>query len=524
MRGFAVLALAILTVGLGLSGLMVSQAGSTDSTELVAASREPRTLDPHIGADAGSWRVVANVYEALVAFKRGTLDLEPALAEKWSVSPDGRTFTFTLRRNVKFHDGTEFDANAVKVNFSRLKTINQGPAYVLSEYKETSVMDKYTVRIVLNRPVGTFLAMLPRVLIASPKAIRDNDKGDNAQGWLRDHAVGTGPYRFVSWTPGQDWVIEKFDGYWQGWPQRHITKVTLKFISDIATQRLMLERGDLDIAALYSVDDLPALRANTSLQVFETDSIIQLYLPMVTHRKPLSDVRVRRAVAQTFDYQTHARASMAGLAKPAVGFVPPQIPYHNKNAPMFRYDIDAAKRLLAEAGFPSGGFTLSYHYVQGLEEERRAGELLQQGLAQLGIRLDIRPLAWPTVLGEIQDPDRVPDLYAFYIYPAYADPDAYLYQQFHSSQQRTSYNGMYYKNGEVDRLLDDAVTTLDGAKRTAMYSRLEQVLFDDAVAIPVSIPRYVLPMRAWVRNFKYTPTWNETYLYYGMYLLGKPGR
>ena len=501
----------------------LSVSAQSGSTDLVVINREPATLDPHVGNDAGVWRVVVNVYEPLVGYKRGTSELEGVLAESWEISDDGLTYTFNLRDGVTFHDGTPFNAEAVKISLDRIHSINVGPAYILNEYRETEVIDEMTVAIHLTNPVATFQASLPRLFIVSPTAIAEHEvDGDQAQEWLRENTVGTGPYMLDHWTPGQEWQIVKYNDYWQGWPENHLTSITMLFVSEVSTARLMLEQGDVDMVGPYSPDDLPAFEANPDITVFTTPTALEFYIPMNTADGPLADPLVREAVTLAFDYDAHVEA-MGGLANRVNGPVPDSIPLHNDQLPLPEYDLDRASELLAEAGYPDGGFSLDYGYVNVLIEEQRAGEILQAGLAQLGIDLVIQPMTWPSLLSLIQAPaDEALDLYAYFVYPAYADPDAYLYSQFHSSQIGTGYNGMFVEDERLDELLEAGRVATNPDERATIYAELQELLSEQHISLYVSNPTYVLPMRSWVKNFEYTPAFNETYFFYGVYLEGKP--
>lgn len=505
-------------------GFVTSMAFSQGSTELVAANREPSTIDPHVGADAGTWRVGINVYESLLGFDPESLELIGVLATDWEVSEDGLSYIFQLREGVIFHDGAPFDAEAVAASFNRLKTIGLGPAYVLDNYVGADVLDSHRVRINISQPMPTFLSMLPRVFIVSPIAVREHEiDGDLAQGWFRENASGTGPYIFKEWIPGQEWVLVKNEDYWQGWPERHITQVTLRFVQEASTQRLMLERGELDIANLYSTDSLDQLRANPNIEVLVTPSLNQLYIGMNTAAGPLSDERVRRAVSHAFDYESHIEFGLAGLGTIPAGPVPSVIPMHNGEVSRYEYDLELARELLREAGYPDGNFAVTFSFVQGLAEQLRAGQILQSGLAQLGITLELNPLTWPTLLGQIQSgPSESPDMFALYIYPGYPDPDAFLFQQYHSSQSGPGNNGMHYSNSVIDDLLERGRATTNPAVRAEIYAEAQAIIASDAPSIFVSNPSFVLPMRSWVKGFKYNPAFSESYYFYGVHLDGKP--
>jgi peptide/nickel transport system substrate-binding protein len=216
------------------------------------------SYDPHAGALDTMWWTLNNFYESLVDLNDDISGLRPVLATAWQVAPSGKIYTLTLRSGVKFNDGTVFDAAAVKLSVERAQALKKAASLYVKPIVKVETPSPTTVVFHLDKPNNAFLAGLRFLLIVSPKAVHDNDKGgDNAEGWLRDHTAGTGPYTLEKWEPNIIHVARKNPGYWRGWPAGKFTTLNLRHIYEPETQRLMLEKGELDIAENVTKDSLP---------------------------------------------------------------------------------------------------------------------------------------------------------------------------------------------------------------------------------------------------------------------------
>ncbi len=425
---------------------------------------DPSTLDPHLTLDYASAKVEFAIYEGLVAYKGETTEVEPRLATSWDISSDGFTYTFHLRQNVLFHDGTKFNADAVKFSFDRLLSLNRGPVYLFSALDHVEVVDEYTVKFVLKEASPSFLYSCGAAyggLIISPAAIKEHAvDNDQAEKWLNDHAVGTGPYEFVSWEPGVQVVVTKFDQYWRGWEGKHVDKIVYRVVRESSSRKLMVMKGDLDIAQEIAPEDFQELENAAGVNLVLHPTLNTAYVMMNNLRKPLDDVQVRRAVSYAFDYESYVESIMKGTAQQMQGPLPRGLWSHDDSLSMYTYDIAKAKQLLADAGYPNGGFSLEITYVSGRDGDRAMCEILQNGLNQLGIQLEITALPWPTMKARAMNPDTAPDMIVFYWLPDIPDPDNWLYSMFHSdSWGPANWNIAYYKNAQVDAILKEARTT-----------------------------------------------------------------
>jgi peptide/nickel transport system substrate-binding protein len=481
---------------------------TADNTIVFAHSTEPRTLDPHISDSASILRNAINMYEGLVHYKYGTLVIEPLLATSWVVSADGLTYSFTLRQGVKFQDGTDFNADAVKLSFDRYKAI--GTAYVIEAYDHAEVIDPTHVNIILSHPYAPFINMVAKIWIVSPTAVAQNktDKDPWAGTWFYDHADGTGPYQFVRWDHEQQLIMDAFPGYWGGWEPGTPQRVIHYIIKEAATQELLLQSGEIDFAMNLGVDSLPSLKANPQIVAEEDNTLVGLYFRMVTFKGPLKNILVRQALQYAFDYSSFV-TMQNGLSRAMDGPLPADIP-NAKQYPQ-EYNLDKAKALLTQAGYPNGGFELNISLTTGFDVQTSAAELLQSALATLGIKLNISELTYAAIVSSWADPATTPDLTGFFTYPSYPDPDAFLYSMYDSKFFPPAGNNPgRYSNPDVDKLILQGQETSDPTMRAQIYGQIQDLIIADSPDIFVGNPGYLIAYRSRVQNYIYNPAFHDT--------------
>jgi peptide/nickel transport system substrate-binding protein len=514
---FAVM-VTLLTVGLG-SVALVARAAIPD-TITVGLLTEPNNLDPGVELNVDSSKtVIKNIYESLVDLRGNDPNPKPLLASRWTVSSDGRIYDFTLRQNIQFTDGTPFDAAAVKANIDRIFRIKATPANFLSAVDHVEVAGSDHVRFVLKAPFAVFLGNLVWISFVSPKAFAEhNVNGDLGQGWLRDHAVGTGPYTLDSWIPGQIVVLRQNKAYWGGWSGSHLKTALLRVISDPGTQRLMLERGDIDIALLLSIDDAASLSRNPDIVMRHDTSFSQFQLMLNTQTGPMKDRRVREALADAFDYDGFIKGAMRGAVTRAYAPYPPEMTGGLPGVTPVTRNLARAKDLLNEAGFASG-FAIDCKFITGVDEANKGCQVLQASVAGLGIRVNVSAGPWPTLLGELQDESTAYAVWPFYIAPFVNSPDTFLYPFYHSSSQGKSGRNLgYYSNPQVDRLLDDARAQLSADRRRADYREAGKIIASDFPAIYINHEVQIPGFRTRVKGYQYNPLKPIMFSFYEMYV------
>jgi len=485
---------------------------------------DPTSLDPHVCNESGCETIVRGLYESLIGYKYGTSEIEGVLAESWEASSDGLSWTFKLRSGTTFSDGSPVTADDVVYSFDRLVGIGKGPSGTLAgNYAGADAVDAQTVTVKLQKAIGAFPYMLPRVFIVNSKVVQAQVASEDpwAETWLYDHDAGSGAFVLENWEHGVETSMVKNTNYWDPeWPK--IDRFIERLIPETATSRLLMENGEVDIMTIINIDDLPAYQANPDIEVEESEGLSSIMIQMSTIVPPLDDVRIREAIALAFDYEAEVVGVWQGHAVQAQGPLSRRMNFHNDTLPVYEKDIDQAKALLAEAGYPGGGFEVEELVVQGSARQLGAAQILQQGLAELGVTLKISEQSWSAMSARMADPNNPAQMVNWNDYPAYPDPDASLWPLYHTSQQWTGWNITGYGSPETDALLETGRYSSDPTEREAAYTALQQRLFDDHVAIWLVNSTSLVVHRSWLKNFEYDPTWNETVRADRLILDGKP--
>ena len=484
------------------------------------------TVDPSIGYDVEAGRVVQNIYDRLVAYKGSSTDLVPSLATKWDVSPDGKTYTFYLRHGVKFHDGTELTAKDVKFSFDRMIKINKGPAWIYTQdlnLNSVKVIDDYTVQITLTHPYAPFLYTIAYVggsIINSKLVMAHEKNGDLGQAWLQNHDAGSGPYVMAQWVPNVQVVLKKFDDYWRGWAGKHVSTVIIKPVTEVSDQKMMLERGDIDIAGGIDIDQIPSMQGKPGIKIFKGPSLGITYIGFNCQKKYTNNPLIRRAFSYAFDYEGVLKGVLKGNAMRLQGPVPKGLWSHDDDLYMYPTDLNKAKALMAAAGYPNGGFTLTFGYYTGSDINRRLGLALQSALQKLGVTVKIQGYTHAAFYTQMTSGWKdAPELYAWGWVPDYADPDDYLFSMFDTESWGTPGNASYYSNPVLDHILSAARLTTDHQRRVELYKQAQAVIMSDAPWIFVYQSERFLAMRDWVKGFaeNYNPMLERMPNFYNIY-------
>jgi peptide/nickel transport system substrate-binding protein len=507
---------------LALGGVTVRESDAADAKTLVVASgADAVTLDPQVSFDGQSPLLWRAVYENLIKYEGDTLNLVPHLAESFDVSDDGLTYTFKIRDGVTFSDGEPLNAAAVKLSIDRQIGVEQGIAYALANVDSVETPDDMTVVLKLSAPSDGALsafAGLYAPYIISPKAITDHEQdGDWAQAWLRDNMVGTGPYVLDSYNQSQQAVFSRNPNYWGGWDGDHVDQIIVSYVKEPATERLVLEQGEIDVALFLPDDAVEEVDGAPGIVVTDVPSFNLYYLVLPTREGPTADKKVRQAISYGFDYDTWVNDIMRGKAQQAQGPIPSNFVGFNPDTPKYSYDPEKARALLAEAGYPDGGFTIPYTYETGYFWKRPLGELFQSNMADLGITVDIQelsPTAWADLLS---NPETANHAFGLVWWPTLNTPYDYMFSLFATEAQGTAgYNWGYYSNPDLDGLLAAGTIEPDEAKRMEIYGQAQDLLVDEAPALYVYEKRYRLPMRDTVQGFVFNGIYIETLNFYGM--------
>lgn len=495
--------------------LLVGTAASAAGLTIAVNSPTP-TFDPSIGNSVPHQRLLTAAYETLVKIDPDTNEVVPGLATEWSSNADATVYDLTLREGVTFHDGTAFDAAAVKASLERTMTIGKGESYLIAAVDAIDVVGPQEVRIHLKSPQPEFIYALTRMFMMSPTAIEQHAEGDDlAQGWFTNHEAGTGPYMLTEWVDNQRYMFDAFPDYWQGWEGQHLDGLTFRVVVEPATQRLLLESGEVDVAENIVVDDIPTLETNPDITVVRNSAPRPFYISFNVTRAPLDDVRVRKAIALALDYDAAIDVGLAGYGSPMRGPVPPQFPGFDESIQPAHQDLEQAKQLLADAGYPDGGFDLSFLYLEHWLFERSVGLLLQDSLSELGINLTLEGQPWATMTAKMKDANEAPDMVMYAQSTATPSALSILEPMYTSTSDHWSH--FWYANPEVDKLLAEVGTTVDDAARNDLYKQIQQIIVNDQPQIFVFSQDEVVTMRSNVKGYKSQMTWSKMLNYYDMY-------
>ncbi len=452
----------------------------------IAVASTFTTLDPYDANDTLSQAVAKSFYEGL--FTLAPPDMKPilVLADGYTTSSDGRVYTITLRTGVKFHDGTPFNAEAVKVNFDRVTN----PANKLKRYglfeniAKTEVVNASTVRITLKKPFSAFVNQLahPSAVMISPTALKlYGNKG------IAQHPVGTGMFKFVEWKETDYLKVAKFDGYWdKGLPK--IDSITWKSIIDSSSRVAAMQTGEAQFTYPVPPEMASVLKTIPNIQVTTARSIIERYLSMNVLQKPFDNLKVRQAINYAIDKAALARVAFGGYATATGAIIPPDVSYSLK-LDVWPYDVAKAKALLAEAGYPNG-FETELWSAYNHSIAQKVTQFLQQQLQQVGIKTKITLLeagqrvekveSWPT-------PATAPvRLYYVGWSSSTGEADWALRPLLDSeSWPPKLFNTAYYKNPKVDSDLKNALLTVDPLEKEHFYYDAQKLIHDDVPWAPL---------------------------------------
>ena len=498
-----VLAAAVLALGAS-----VAPAAAAPVTITIANQGDAATLDGHLRNETTTLMIQLHVYERLVGFD-ASVKLQPGLATSWK-RPDPTTWVFTLRPNVRFHNGEPFDAAAAAWNLRRARTHpkSEMKAFVAG-ISETRALDATTLEVRTAGPRPDLLVDLNNILVLPPKYVEE--KGD---AHVARNPVGTGPYRFVEWVKDDRIVLEANREYWGGAPV--IERVVFRPIPEDATRAAALLTGEVDLVWGIAVQDVPRIEAARDLQVLRSPTQRVIYLAFDIARKadspgvgrgpnPFADVRVRRAVYHAVDLDGVIKAVMGGSGYPATQYVTAPVFGYDPNVKRLPYDPARARRLLAEAGY-AGGFQARLdcpndRYINDAALcDAVAGQLRAVGV-------QITPNAVPKAVFFPQI-DRNESSF-FLAGWGSLNTGATLAGMAHTKDDARGFgrvNRGRYSNPEVDRLIEQGLVTLDDSERQALYQKANAIAMDEVAWVPLHQQEMILGAK---RRFQLTPRFDE---------------
>ncbi len=454
----------------GLSPLSLAQQARAGGTLVYASGVDAQTLDPQFITDIPTFRVCGAMYEALTA-QDADGKVGPGLASSWTVSEDKRTWTFKLRPNVVFHDGTPFNAEAVKATFDRLLDPATGSPRrsALAAVASMAVVDDLTFNVTTKEPFAPLLAQLSayNLYIISPAQMKKQGAD------LKRAPAGTGPFRFHSWQPGEQLVVARNDQYWG--EKARLDQVVFKVVPEDSARTLMLLSGQADVISGLPTVMVKRMEASGKVNVIRRTGYRTIYLGMNLAVKPLDDVRVRHAIAHAIDKAALVKGVLSGIGTLGGSYESSVIEGHDGSLPPYPYDPAKAKKLLADAGHPKG-FSIDFYVPTGrYNMDRQVGEAIQAQLAAVGIRANIVAPEISSYLNTLSQA-KAPMFLGGKGSPT-GDMD---FTQTLSNGSTGRMNHFNFKNPEVDQLILQQRVAVDPGERRKVLDDLQGLVYREA--------------------------------------------
>jgi len=508
-------------------GIALAENPKTGGTLVFGRGGDSVGLDPAYETDGNSFLVCDNIYEALVFYKDESTALEPGLASSWDISGDGKTYTFHLRKGVKFHDGTPFNADAVVFSVGRMMKERKltffgkpyeipkqerPPEYWLSMEMDATIdsieaTDENTVVFKLKRVEAPFLANMGMDFadIISPTAFMKNPKE-----FLRN-PVGTGPYKFVKWIRDDRIILEKNNEYWDKSGGPYLDKVLFRAIPENPVRFLELKGGNIHICQFPNPADIPLAKKDKNLKLISQPGMNIGYLSFNHTKEPWkSNIHLRRAIAYAINRKAIVDNIYQGMGQVAKNPIPPTMWGYNDEIQDHPYDPELAKNELNKAGFPEGKglpeITLwSMHVPRSYNPEGlKVGIAMIGDLAKIGITARIVSYDWGTYLKRQRQQPQDMDLFQLGWTGDNGDPDnflAILFDGLADPNIRTQ-----WKSEEYHRLIVLGKQTIDQEKRAEIYKKAQKLIHDEVPTICVAHSTVIWPAQKNVMNFKLHPT------------------
>lgn len=478
-------------------------------TLVVVSSEEAKSLDPHVTTSASDFRILSQIYHGLVTHQPGSLKYAPGLAERWELSADDRFIDFYLRRNVQFHDGTAFDAEAVRFNFERMLRADHpyhhtGPfplAFLFDKIRRVEVVASHHVRLHLSEPFAPLLSNLayPSAYMVSPAAVRRHGKD------FGRHGCGTGAFYVAAWNPNRALVLKRHAQLDSGL----LRSIVYRPIGDPMTALTELHAGGADLLSEVPTDAVARLRRNPEFTTIETQGAHLWFLILNIRSAALRDVRVRRALNHAINREHLVRHVLQDTALPAKGLIADVfLDQDRRGKDPYPFDPEHARALLADAGV---ALPLPLHLVvptsgSGMLEPELMATALQADLRAVGVHVTITTMEWNAYLASV-NAGLAPDVHMAAMAWMTNDPDTLPALTLRSdAQPPKGFNSGWYANDRVDALVEAARRSMDPSRRRALYRQLDALVVEEAPFLFVASYKQNLALRSRFSGVRLSPS------------------
>ncbi len=474
-------------------------------TITVVVEKGPAGLDPHQCSSINSWAHYEQVYESLLRFNY-KMEIEPSLATSWD-QPNPLTYIFHLRKGVKFHNGREMTANDVKYSFDRVRNPKTSVAPIYHQsVKSIEVLDKYTVKFTMSVPDVDYLRLIAwsRFSGVVPREVVEK------HGDLKAVTCGTGPFKIKKYVPGDYTVYERNPDYWaKGLPR--VDELILKVIKDETSRLGALRKGIVDIGWMVDAQLADRARKEKNLRVMVTPFTKAARIFLNHDKFPFNNKKLRQAVSCAIDREAMIKSVLMGYGELSACLPPACVPYalpqeEVAKLPFYRRDLELAKRLMSEAGYPDGfEFTIvssNFH-----PDYMPVVQMLKSYCRDVGIEVKIQQVEWGIHINKFH----ASDFQALMMGQSWKiSPDGYIRPYFHSTSTR---NYSRYKNPDVDRMLDESLVTLDVKKRMEIWRKLQHIMAEDVAIIwAYSCPSKFEVVQDYVKDYHFKDDTSRLYL------------
>ncbi|SFP58425.1 glutathione ABC transporter substrate-binding protein [Salibacterium halotolerans] len=482
-------------------GQSADAGGSTSQNLVIGTSAAITGLSPQGSNDQPSSNVQTNIFETLVT-QNENMEIQPNLATEWEQTSD-TTWEFTLREDVTFTDGTEFNAEAVKATFDRIRDeeIGSPRAFLYEMVTEVNVIDDHTVEFVTEYPFSPLPAHLAHNGggIISPKVIEKDyemmEQGESPGSYIDSHPVGTGMFKVENWDAGNQVVLTRNKDYWGEKPG--VKQVTFRVTTEDLTRVAELETGKADIIHPVSPSDTSRVENMENAGMYTQNSLSMSYIGFNTQKEPFNNKKVRRALSMAVNKEEIMQGVYGGAATKAIAPIGENVFGFSDQVEGLPYDPEQAKQLLAEAGYEDGFSTTIW--TNDNRQRRDIAAIVQQQLSQIGVDVKIEVLEWGTYLDSTSNGEH--DMFILGWSTVTGDADYGMYPLFHSKNVGAPGNRSFYKNEEVDKLLDQARREGNREERKALYEDAMNVLVEDSPMIYMLHKDYLVGVSDKVEGF-----------------------
>lgn len=482
-------------------------------TRFVFANESPYdTMDPHAAFDVGRVAVRLNLYDGLYRWLDNPPVLTPWLAESHTVSPDGLTYTFKMRRGAKFHDGAEITAEDVVYSIERILAMKKGAAALLSTMVSpgtTRALDRHTVQFALAKPAAIFLAVVPEIHVVNSALLKKHEKGgDWGAAWLTSNDAGSGSYTLSRYDPAIGFIAKRFPGHFMPWGPKYIDEIEFRLVKEDNTRVLGMIKGDFQGTGGYLPNDqVKRLREASNVKIVEQESMRIMMFQINNQRAPLNDVNVRRAISYAFDYDGFNKEILGGTVERNPVPIPNNLWGVPKDVKGYSYDLDRAKAELAKAKTKIDR-PITIGYLTGFSQTEQAATVMANGLRKIGVETRIVNELWPSMVERMKKVETSPDLVVYWISTYYADPHNWIGEMFHSGQWGTFKASSFYKNPRVDELLDVALKSTDQKVRDQAYQDAARIVVEEAAGVWIYNTKYFGPWASNLEGIRFSPIGN----------------